>query len=57
VTQSTELPVTWSPPLNVPIQHVNLSQVLTSVMHGIEQAARGEGTMLDASTLPTDDDE
>ena len=53
---STEVPVNWSVPINVPPQHVNLTGTLASVMRGIEQAARGEGTEIDVSKLPTDDD-
>lgn len=56
MTKSTELPVSWSPELKVPIQHVNLSETLSSIMRGIDQAARGEGKIVDPSTLPIEDE-
>jgi hypothetical protein len=56
-TLSTEQPVKWSAPVLVPIQHVNLTDTLASIMRGIAQAARGEGREIDVSKLPTDDDD
>lgn len=56
--KSTETPLSWSKPLNVPFeQHVNLSETLASIQRGIDQAARGEGTYLETKDLPTDDDD
>jgi hypothetical protein len=58
-TQSftTQVELKWSEPLKVPMSHLNLSQTLSSALRGIDQAARGEGTVIDVSKLPTDDDE
>jgi len=52
-----EYPVQWSQQVTVQSQHANLTETLESVMRGIAQAGRGEGTYIDASTLPTDDDD
>jgi hypothetical protein len=55
--KNIEAPVEWSQPLtNMPSRHANLTETLDAVMHGIAQAARGEGTHIDPDTLPTDDD-
>jgi len=57
MTVSTVIPLEWSPEISIPVQHVNLSDTLASIQHGIDQAARGEGTYLDVADLPTDDDD
>jgi hypothetical protein len=57
-TLNTQVPISgWSPPLKVTVQHVNLTEILESVMRGIAQAARGELKEIDVSKLPTDDDD
>lgn len=57
VTERIEMAVTWSQQLDVRMQHANLTDTLSAVMRGIAQAARNEGTYIDPSNLPTDEDE
>ena len=57
IMKSTEHEVTWSATTSVPIEHVELPNVIESVVRGIEQAARGEGVEIDTKNLPTDDDD
>lgn len=54
---STALPIEWSPTLDIPMRHVNLSETLSSIQRGIDQAAKGEGKDLDPRGLPTADNE
>ncbi len=57
-TMSTEQGVEWSKPLSVTMKQANLTEVISdSIMRGIAQAARGEGTVIDINALPHDDDE
>jgi hypothetical protein len=50
------IPLTLSPEIAIPAQYYTLPETLASVMRGIAELRRGEGTYLDDSDLDDDSD-